>query len=177
VLVGLQALAPAAPPVRQVLTAARDLPAGTVVARGDLAWTPYPPEAVPAGAIRTPAEAVGRTTTGPVRSGEPLTDVRLLTGSLLDDYPGQVAAPIRVGDAGAVDLLRVGDLVDVVAADPQGGSEAVVVAERVPVVALPHSDDSTLAQGGLVVLAVSDDTARALATAAVAAYLSVVVTR
>jgi hypothetical protein len=103
--------------------------------------------------------------------------VRLHTGSLLDGYPGQVAAPIRVGDAGAVDLLRVGDLVDVVAADPQGGSEAVVVAERVPVVAVPDADDSTLAQGGLVVLAVSDDTARALATAAVAAYLSVVVTR
>ena len=177
VLVGLQALAPAAPPVRQVLTAAHDLPAGAVVARGDLTWTPYPPGAVPAGAIGTPEGAVGRTTTGPVRSGEALTDVRLLGGSLLDGYPGRVAAPVRVGDPGAVGLLRVGDLVDVIAADPQGGSEAVVVAERVPVVALPGSADTALAQGGLVVLAVSGETARALASAAVSAYLSVVVTR
>jgi len=88
-----------------------------------------------------------------------------------------VAAPVRVGDPGAVGLLRIGDRVDVIAADPQGGSEALVVAHAAPVVALPRAEDTALASGGLVVLAVSEETARGLASAAVSSYLSVVITR
>jgi hypothetical protein len=96
---------------------------------------------------------------------------------LLDGYPGRVAAPVRVGDPGAVGLLRIGDRVDVIAADPQGGSDAVVVAQAVPVLALPRAEDTALASGGLVVLAVGDETARTLAAASVSSYLSVVITR
>lgn len=112
-----------------------------------------------------------------MRAREPITDVRLVSGALLDGYPGRVAAPVRIGDAGAVGLLRIGDLVDVVAADPQGRREAAVVAVGAPVVALPRASDTALASGGLVVLAVTEETARALAAASVSAYLSVVVTR
>jgi len=177
VLVGLQAAAPAPPPTRHVLTAAHDLPAGAVVARNDLTLTSLPPESVPAGIVPSADEVVGRTTAGPVRAGEPITDVRLVAGSLLDGYPGRVAAPVRIGDPGAVALLRTGDRVDVIAADPQGRSEAVVVAEDVPVVSLPQASDTALASGGLVVLAVTPETARTLAAASVSAYLSVVVTR
>jgi Flp pilus assembly protein CpaB len=177
VLVGLQAAAPPAPPTRSVLVAAHDLPGGTVVSRDDLARASFAPESVPAGVVTGEAEIVGRTTTGPVRSGEPITDVRLVSASMLDGYPGLVAAPVRIGDPGAVALLRIGDRVDVIAADPQGRREAVVVAGGAPVVALPRAADAALASGGLVVLAVSDETAEALAAAAVSAYLSVVVTR
>lgn len=177
VLVGLQAAAPAPAPTRGVLVAARDLVGGSIVGAGDVVRGHLPSESVPAGAVTLTEHVVGRTTTGPVRAGEPLTDVRLVSGSLLDGYPGQVAAPVRVGDPGAVGLLRIGDRVDVIAADPQGGSEALVVAHRAPVVALPRAEDTTLASGGLVVLAVSEDTARDLAAAAVSSYLSVVITR
>ena len=86
------------------------------------------------------------------------------------------AAPVRIGDSGAV-ALRTGDRVDVIAADPQGRNEAVVVAEDTPVASLPRASDTALASGGLVVLAVTCDTARTLAAASVSAYLSVVVTR
>jgi Flp pilus assembly protein CpaB len=177
VVVGLQAAAPAPTPTRGVLVAARDLAGGTVVTAGDVVRGHLPPESVPAGALTLAEHVVGRTTTGPVRAGEPITDVRLVSGSLLDGYPGRVAAPVRVGDPGAVGLLRIGDRVDVIAADPQGGSEALVVAHEAPVVALPRAEDTALASGGLLVLAVSEETARALAAAAVSSYLSVVITR
>lgn len=176
-LVAVQAASPAAPPTRSVLTAAHDLPAGTALGPGDLALTPFTPASVPAGVVTDAAEVLGRTTAGPVRAGEVITDVRLVGGSLLARYPGRVAAPVRIGDPGAVALLRIGDLVDVIAADPQGHSAAVVVADDVPVVALPHTADTALASGGLVVLAVTNETAQALAAASVSAYLSVVVTR
>ncbi len=175
-LVGLQAASPAPSPTRPVLTAARDLPAGVTVGAEDLTRTAFLPGSVPTGALTAAEDAVGRTTTGPVRAGEPLTDVRLVSGTLLDGYPGRVAVPVRVADPGAVGLLRVGDRVDVVAADPQGRTEAVLVAGDAPVVAIPQAPEGALASGGLVVLAVSDDTARALATAAVSRYLSLAVT-
>lgn len=177
VLVGLQAAAPSAPPTRSVLTAAHDLPGGTVVGRDDLALTAFSPDSVPAGVVTSADQLVGRTTTGPVRAGEPITDVRLVGGSLLEGYPGRVAAPVRIGDPGAVALLRIGERVDVIAADPQGRREAVVVAAGAPVVALPEAGESELASGGLVVLAVTGETAQALAAASVSAYLSVVLTR
>lgn len=177
VLVGLQAAAPDPPATRLVVTAARDLPAGAVIGSRDLARARFLPDSVPAGAVSTAREALGRTTTGPVREGEPITDVRLVTGSLLDGYPGRVAVPVRVADPAAVSLLRVGDRVDVLAADPQGRSEAVVVAAGAPVLALPRAEDSVLAAGGLVVLAVSAATARGLAAAAVSGYLSLAITQ
>jgi Flp pilus assembly protein CpaB len=176
VLVGLQAAAPSPTPTHRVVTAARDLPAGTVVGPGDLAPARFLPGSVPAGALTRPQHALGRTTTGPVRRGEPLTDVRLVGGSLLDGYPGRLAVPVRIADPGAVGLLRVGDRVDVLAADPQARTEAVVVATGAPVIALPRAREGTLASGGLVVLAVSAETARGLATAAVSGYLSVAIT-
>ncbi|MGH3368982.1 MAG: SAF domain-containing protein, partial [Nocardioidaceae bacterium] len=177
VLAGLQAAAPPPPPTRLVLTAARDLPAGTVLAPDHLARVEFSPASVPAGLVGSVTDVVGRTTAAPLRAGEPLTDVRLVSGSLLEGYPGLVAAPVRIADPGAVGLLRVGDRVDVVAADPQGRSEAVVVAERAAVLALPRAGEGALASGGLVVLAVSEDTARALAASGVARYLSVLLRR
>ena len=45
-----------------------------------------------------------------------------------------------------VDLLEVGDVIDLIATDPQG-SGASVVASGVPVLAIPPADDSRPAQG------------------------------
>ena len=177
VLVGFQAAAPPAAPTRSLPTAAHDLPGGAVVGAADLVRTPFSPGSVPDGVLVDSHAAVGRTTAGPIRAGEPITDVRLVSGSILDGYPGRVAAPVRIGDPGAVALLRIGDRVDVIAADPQGRSEPALVADDAPVVALPRSGDTPLASGGLVVLAVDEETARSLAAAGVTGYLSVVITR
>jgi Flp pilus assembly protein CpaB len=162
-----------------VLTAARDLPAGVVVRADDLARSAFDPDTVPAGAVPDATAAVGRTTTGPVRAGEAITDARLLTASLLDGYPGLVAVPVRIGDPGAARLLRVGDHVDLLAADPQGATGAAVVGSDVPVLAIPRqgAEAPGLTNGALVVVGLGRDAARTVAQASVTSFISVVVTR
>lgn len=174
----LQANAARPPSRTMVLTAAHDLPGGVVVTVSDLRRTPFEPDSVPAGTVGRATGALGRTTAGPMRAGEPVTDARLLTTSLLDGYPGLVAVPVRIGDAGAVRLLRVGDRIDVLAADPQRRSPATLVDHDVPVLAIPRPDDATagVSSGALLVLGVDDAAARTLAQASVSSVLSVVVT-
>jgi Flp pilus assembly protein CpaB len=176
VLAGLQATSAPPPATRQVVVAARDLPGGTVLGRGDLTHADFSPDSVPDGVVTAAAEVAGRTTAAPLRAGEPLTDVRLVSNDLLAGYPGRVAAPVRIADHGAVDLLEVGDRVDVLAADPQGRGPARRVADRATVAALPRAQETSLVSGGLVVLAVDPDTAATLATVGVSHYLSLVIT-
>jgi Flp pilus assembly protein CpaB len=179
VAAGLHAASPPDPARTSVLTAARDFGAGVVVSAADLRRTPYDPATVPAGVFTEASAAVGRTTTGPVRAGEPMTDARLVTSSLLEGYPGLVAVPVRIGDAGAVRLLRVGDRVDLLAADPQSQGAARVVGQNVPVLAIPRESEQSpgLTNGALVVLGVPDSATRSVAQASVSAFLSVVITR
>lgn len=162
-----------------VLTAARDLAPGTVVHGRDVVEADYSPDLVPDGAAPNAAAVVGRTTTGPIRRGEPITDARVLAEDLLAGYPGRVAAPVRVGDPGTARLLRVGDRVTLFASDPQGEAEPVEAAHDVPVVALPRDAGSGLTGtgGSLLVVAVDPDTARSLAGHGVASWLSAVLVR
>jgi Flp pilus assembly protein CpaB len=161
-----------------VLTAAHDLAAGVVVGAGDVRRAPYDPAGVPEGTLPA-AAVVGRTTTGPVRAGEPITDARLVEAGLLRGYPGLVAVPVRIGDPGAVRLLRAGDRVDLLAADPQGEQPATTLGEDVPVLAVPRSGeaDPGLTTGALVVVGLPPAGARQAADASVSAFLSVVLTR
>jgi Flp pilus assembly protein CpaB len=176
VTAALRANAAPTEPRTAVLTAAHDLPAGVVVGPDDLRRTPFAPGSVPAGVLSRHA-VLGRTTAGPVRSGEPVTDTRLVTASLLEGYPGLVAVPVRIGDPGSVRLLRVGDRVDLVAADPQGERDAVVVGRGVPVLAIPRARDPGPTGGALVVLGLPETSVGAVARASVTAFLSVVVIR
>lgn len=177
----LRVVAGPPPPTTLVLTAARDLPSGTVVRASDLTQVPFTPESVPAGVLRE-HQVTGRTTAAPLRSGEPVTDARLVQGSLLEGYPGTVAAPVRIGDAGAVRLLRVGDRIDLLAADPES-AEARVLASDVPVLAIPRDDaDSdhggpTTTGGALIVVALSADRARDVAKSAVSSFITLAIRR
>ncbi|MBT2212903.1 hypothetical protein KLI87_32860 [Actinomadura sp. NEAU-AAG7] len=108
----LMALGPGPPPSVHVLGAARDLPAGTTLRPSDLRALALPRGAVPSGALRT--SATGRVLAAPMRRGEPLTDARLIGGSLLEGYaPGTVAAPVRIADAASVRLLHPGNRIDI----------------------------------------------------------------
>lgn len=180
VLVSVRALQGPALPSEPVVVAAHDLAGGAALTPGDLRVVSVTPSLAPAGAVREPAQVVGRTLAAPVRAGEPVTDVRLVSPGLLDGYPGMVAVPVRLADAGPLDLLRVGDTVEVIGADPAGGSTAEVLV-RAPVVALPRADEQRgadpWAQGGLVVLAVAPHEAGRLAQAAVTRVLSVALLR
>lgn len=175
VATALPQLAPPAPPGREVLAAARDLPAGTVLAAADLVRVALPAALAPAGALDAETALVGRLVAGPVRRGEALTDVRLLgAGLLAETGPGLVATPVRLADPAGAALLSAGDRVDVLAAPADGAAaSAPVVAAGVTVLAVPAEVEAV--DGALVVLATTPATAARLAAAAVASRLSVTV--
>jgi Flp pilus assembly protein CpaB len=140
---GLRATAAPVPPRVPVTVAAHDLGAGTVLGPSDLTTVRFAPGTVPSGHLRDP---VGRQLAGPLRRGQPITDTALLGASLVRDRPGLVALPVRLPDTAVAELLRVGDEVDLISADPQGGP-ATTVARDVPVLALPPPPSDAAADG------------------------------
>lgn len=173
----LEVIAPPAPDLVTVLVAARDVAAGTALTDDDLSTVALPADTVPDGALRPGAAVLGRTVGGPVRRGEPLTDVRLVGASLLAGVgrPADVVAvPVRLAEPDAAVLVRAGDRVDVLAApvDAPDGRPPVaeVVVERALVVAVPQPGPA--GDGAIVVVAVPPAAARALAAAATVARLS-----
>ncbi len=172
VAAGMHAATSPPPATVEVTVAARDLPAGTVLAPADLRRVGFAPGSVPAGASY---DAVGRTLAAPLRAGEPVTDVRVVGPALTEGYPGLTAVPVRLPDAGMAGLLRVGDVVDLVSADPQGGG-ASVVATGVPVLAVPASapgTDPSGLPGRLVVIGASAGDVPRIADASVRTFLTV----
>lgn len=174
VTAGLQSQAPDPPPRQSLLVVARDLPGDRPLRPSDVTVTQVSAELVPRGALRSPDQAVGRSPVGPLRAGEPLTDVRVLGPSMLAAHPDRVALAVRIGDAATLALLRVGDRVDLLAADPQRSGPATVAAAAVPVLAIPRSsrDEAGLVSGGLLVVAADQTTALRLAGLGVTKYLS-----
>ena len=175
VAAAVQAARPAPAATQPVVTAAGDLRAGDVLGPDDVAIVEAELGLVPEGALDPAAPPYGRTLAGPVRSGEPLTDVRLVQSELLAGLgPGMVLATVRVADPAAATLLEPGDRVDIVGSDPRGGG-AAVVATDVGVVIPPTADDDSVAlgDGAPVVLAVDQATALVLAEAAVSQQLTV----
>src|SRR6476659_1288400 len=175
VLAGLHAVRPPPAPTVPVRVAAHDLASGTVLTPDDLVIRRYPADVAPP---RSASDAVGRTLAAPVSAGEPLTDVRLVAPSLMSGYPGRVAIPVRVADADAVALLRVGDRVSLVAADPRRGTAAYVAVD-VPVLALPSTDaeapEATQLAGRLVVVGSFPSEVDRIAAAAASDLLSIVI--
>jgi Flp pilus assembly protein CpaB len=172
VATGLHAATASPPAAVRVLVAARDLPSGTVLDPGDLRTAAFAPGSVPDGAV---AGAAGRTLAAPLRAGEPVTDVRLVGPALTEGYPGLSAVPVRLPDAAMADLLAVGDRVDLVSADPQGGA-ATVVASDVPVLALPAGEGqvgATGLTGRLVVVGAPAAEVPRIAEASVRTFLTV----
>jgi hypothetical protein len=169
---GLRATAAPAAPLVPVTVAAHDLGAGTVLADGDLTTVGFAPGTVPSGHIRDP---VGRRLAGPVRRGEPITDTALVGASLVRDRPDLVAMPVRLPDTAMAELLRVGDEIDLVSADPQGGP-AVTAAHDAVVLALPPTPSDAAADGlpgRLVVLGVGQGDVFSVSSATVTRFLTV----
>ncbi|MCF6376353.1 SAF domain-containing protein [Nocardioides KLBMP 9356] len=172
VLAGVRAVAPPPPHTVAVLVAARDLPSGTVLDERDVASRDFPAELAPPAAEGAVA---GRVLAAPVRSGEVLTDVRLVGPGLADAVPGETVLPVRLPDAGMATLLRAGDEVDLLATDP-GTGDTEVVARDVTVLATPTGlpdGPAGGAGGALVVIGASASEAVAIAGAALGQFLTV----
>ena len=169
---------------------AKDLAAGVVIEADDLRAVQLPATLLPRGALDA-AHAIGHLMASAGRSGEVLTDARLVgPGLLAGQDPSRVAAPVRVADPAAAALVGPGDLVDVLLAT-EGRPDAEVVVRAATVLARPSAptsgsdllggaagggvDPGDRTSGGLLVLAVAAPDAAALAGAAARGALSITV--
>jgi Flp pilus assembly protein CpaB len=173
VLAGVAALRPNPGGDRaEVVVAARDLGPGAALTPDDLRLEKRLAATIPEGSQADLGVVVGSTLAGPTRRGEVLTDVRLLGRRLAESAAGPNAriVPVRPADSALTDLVRPGDVVDVVAASDTGSrahprvvaTDAVVVlvsakqkaqtanSDRVVLVALPAASANAVAGAALV---------------------------
>lgn len=156
-----------------VVSAARDLAVGTVLAEADVTVVRLPVQAVADGAVEHVDQVVGQQLAAPVPRGAPVSATAFVgEGLLTGTPPGTVAVPVRPADPATVQLLAPGQLVDVilstgngydVAADPMVLARSVAVLWTAPGSSgdgsWPGADDD----GGLVVVAAGPEEAAALA--------------
>lgn len=112
------------------VVAARDLSPGSTLTADDVKLETFNAATVPDGIQSDIATVVGATLTGPVRRGEVLTDVRVLTPRLAEAAAGPTAriVPLSLDESAVLDLIRPGDVVDVLAASPESEARPRVVA-------------------------------------------------
>lgn len=177
VLLGISAARPPDPPQVTVLRAVEALPAGRTLTAADLRREPVPAWVVPDRVLSEPDDAVGKSLAGPVPAGQMITASDLLTTRA--SSAGRVVAPLRLEDTAVVQLLSVGERVDVLATGTAEG-KAGVVASGVQVVGLPRAagdeglSGGDVAAGALVLVEVDVAVATTLADAAATGRLSVV---
>jgi Flp pilus assembly protein CpaB len=128
VLAGVAALRPdPADGHADVVVFAHDVAPGVELTANDLRVESRSKTTIPDGSQSDPATLLGSTLAGPARRGEVLTDVRLLSPRLAEATAGPDArvVPLRLADAALLDLIRPGDVVDVLAADSAAPGGAV----------------------------------------------------
>ncbi|MDV3131943.1 SAF domain-containing protein [Mycobacterium sp. 29Ha] len=157
-----------------IVVAARDLAPGIELTADDVRLETRLATTVPDGSQTDLTVVVGATLAGPARRGEALTDVRLLGPRLAESAAGPDAriVPLHLDDTALLDLIRPGDVVDVLGAGADAGvggdaepavvaTDAVVVlvspkstgaggGDRVVLVALPAHDANKAAGAALV---------------------------
>lgn len=155
-----------------VVVATGDLTPGQALADGDVRIERRPAATVPEGAADDATAVVGKTLAGPTRRGEVITDVRLLGPRLAETAVGPNAriVPLHLADAALLDLVRPGDVVDVLAApdtDPTSeNSRPRVVAGEAVVVLVSEEQDGPGAGDRVVLVALPAHEANDVAGAA-----------
>lgn len=137
-----------------VVVAARDLAPGAALTESDVRLESRPAATVPEGVRTDVGAVVGATLAGPARRGEMITDVRLLGSRLAEATAGPNAriVPLRLDDTALLDLVRPGDVVDVLAAPAEDTARPQVVATNAVVVLVSDKPGGTAAGGDRVVL-------------------------
>ncbi|BBZ12381.1 SAF domain-containing protein [Mycobacterium branderi] len=152
----------------QVVVAAHDLGPGTQLTPDDVRLENRLTPTLPDGSQSDLDVVVGSTLAGPARRGEVLTDVRLLGRRLAESAAGPDAriVPVHLADAALADLVRAGDVVDVVAAPEADAHAAPRVVATNAVVVLVSAKQKTQADDRVVLVALPATAANALAGAA-----------
>lgn len=143
----------------EVVVADHDLRPGAALTPADVHLEKRLAATVPDGSLADVSAVAGSTLAGPTRRGEVLTDVRLLGSRLAESTagPGARIVPLRLADNALIDLVRVGDVVDVLAAPATAGPEPAqatpkVVATDAVVVLVSAKPKVQAADGDRVVL-------------------------
>ena len=143
----------------EVVVAARDLRPGAALTSDDVRLEKRSATTLPDGSQADLDAVVGSTLASPTRRGEVLTDVRLLGSRLAESTagPGARIVPLHLADSALIDLVRVGDVVDVLAApatDSQAAAQAVgkVVATDAVVVLVSAKQKAQATDSDRVVL-------------------------
>ena len=156
VLAGVAALRPNPDGERaQVVVAARDLSPGAALTADDLRLEKRLAPTIPDGSQSDIDTIVGSTLAGPTRRGEVLTDVRLLGRRLAESAAGPDAriVPVHPVDGALADLVRPGDVVDIIAASETNSAAAArVVATSAIVVLVSAKQKAQAATSERVVL-------------------------
>jgi Flp pilus assembly protein CpaB len=161
----------------EIVVATRDLASGVELTADDVQLENRTATTVPDGSQSDIGAVIGATLAGPARRGEVLTDVRVLGPRLAESVAGPDAriVPLPLAEGALLDLVRPGDVVDVLAAGadaatPAGSdarpqlvaTDAVVVlvsekpkgagngSDRVVLVALPAHAANEVAAAALV---------------------------
>jgi Flp pilus assembly protein CpaB len=158
------------------VVASRDLGPGATLTADDVRLETLSAPTIPDGSQSDIGSVVGSTLAGPARRGEVLTDVRLLGRRLAESAAGPDAriVPVHPADGALIDLVRPGDVVDVVAA-AEGGTQATahVVATDAIVVSVSEKPKAQSASNDRVVLvALPAAAATAVAGAALVATVT-----
>ena len=143
----------------EVVVAVHDLAPGTALTPDDIRLEKRSATTLPDGSQADLDAVVGSTLASPTRRGEVLTDVRLLGSRLAESTagPGARIVPLHLADSALIDLVRVGDVVDVLAApatDSQAAAQAVgkVVATDAVVVLVSAKQKAQATDSDRVVL-------------------------
>jgi Flp pilus assembly protein CpaB len=107
-----------------VVVATRDLASGVELTAVDLRLESRPAATIPEGSPSRVDELIGATLAAPARRGEVLTDVRVLSSRLAEAAAGPDArmVPVHLADTALLDLVRPGDVVDVLAVSSAAAS-------------------------------------------------------
>lgn len=145
-----------------VVVSSRDLTPGQVIADSDVEIREIDSKQLPEGVVSDTDLVVGRTVAGPIRSGETVTDVRVLSPRLAGLSVGTDDArivPVRLADAAVADMLRSGDVVDVLTVGPDT-SRTDTSHPDTPNESIADKAPQILAAGAVVALVTTSESTR-----------------
>lgn len=145
-----------------VVVSSRDLTPGQVIADSDVEMREIDSKQLPEGVVSDTDLVVGRTVAGPIRSGETVTDVRVLSPRLAGLSVGTDDArivPVRLADAAVADMLRSGDVVDVLTVGPDT-SRSDTPHPDTPNESVADKAPQILAAGAVVALVTTSESTR-----------------
>jgi Flp pilus assembly protein CpaB len=156
----------------EIVVAARDLSSGVELTADDVRIENRTAATVPDGSQSDVRAVIGATLAGPARRGEVLTDVRVLGPRLAESVAGPDAriVPLPLSDSALLDLVRPGDVVDVLAADSEAsGADArpqLVATDAVVVLVSEKPKGAGSGRDRVVLVAVGAHAANDVAAAA-----------